>query len=449
MSLRGLLPSRITTQIAALTIVALAAIHAVLTITFFLTRHGDRSGRPDRSPGQVSGQVIALVQLVDAAEPQARPRLVADIRRAFPALDMALTDAAPPNARRAADDPHLNFLRRHVEPGLRITMAEPAAPGAAPLLAVALKDGGGVTLRMPPPPPPPPMLGSPLVVTLISIAVILTLLGIWAARGLILPLRAFAKAAEGFSPDGEIALLPERGPHEIRTAAIALNRMRERIKRLVQDRIRMLAAMGHDLRTPITRLRLRSEFIADEAVRAQMLSDLDRMQTMVESVLVFLRDGQTREAETMIDLASSLQTICDQFADLGHDVRYDGPDHLALTARPDALHRAVTNLVDNAVHYGGKARVHLSAAPAVMITIEDDGPGIPDAQKEAMFEPFVRGDAARGMNDATGFGLGLSIARAAVAANGGTLTLQDRHPSGLAAVIALPPRDLAAAARAK
>ena len=436
MSLRRLLPSRITTQIAALVIVALAAIHAVLTITFFLTRHDDRFSRPDPSPGQL----IALVQLVDAVEPQARAGLVADIRRAFPALDMTLTDALPPSAGRSADHPHLNFLRRHIAPGLRVAMTEPA--GAVPLLAVALRDGGAITLQMPPPPPRPPRLGSPLAVTLISIAVIFTLLGLWAARGLILPLRAFAKAAEGFSPDGAIALLPERGPHEIRAAAIAFNRMRERIKRLVQDRVRMLAAMGHDLRTPITRLRLRSDLIADEVLRAQMLSDLDRMQTMVESVLVFLRDGQSREAETMIDLASSLQTICDQFADLGHDVRYDGPDHLAIMARPDALHRAVTNLVDNAVRYGGQARLRLASAADVTITIEDDGPGIPEALKEAMFEPFVRGDAARGMNEATGFGLGLSIARAAVAANGGTLTLRDRAPSGLAAVVTLPRRDL-------
>src|SRR5215467_8060803 len=129
---------------------------------------------------------------------------------------------------------------------------------------------------------------------------------------------------------------------------------------------------------------------------------------MVEAVLVYVRDGRSHERLTKIDLATSLQTIADQFADqfahLGHDVRYAGPDHAAILARPDALHRAIDNLVDNAVRYGGKALIRLAVAPAaVTITIEDDGPGIPDADKAAMLEPFQRGDAARTMDSATGF----------------------------------------------
>jgi signal transduction histidine kinase len=215
--------------------------------------------------------------------------------------------------------------------------------------------------------------------------------------------------------------------------------MRERIKSLVEDRTRMLAAVSHDLRTPITRLRLRCEFIEDQAARTHMLDELAHMNAMVESVLHFLRDGQRRQQATMIDLATSLQTICDQFADVGHDVSYDGPDHVVIRAHAEELHRAITNLIDNAVRHGGKADVRLRlTTPTVTVAIEDDGPGIPDPRKEDMFEPFVRGDAARGMNDNNGFGLGLSIARSVIEAHSGTLTLLDREPRGLVAKVTLP-----------
>jgi signal transduction histidine kinase len=147
----------------------------------------------------------------------------------------------------------------------------------------------------------------------------------------------------------------------------------------------------------------------------------------------------------MIDLATSLQTICDQFADVGHDVSYDGPDHVVIRAHADELHRAITNLIDNAVRHGGKADVRISlTTPTVTVAIEDDGPGIPDPRKGDMFEPFVRGDAARGMNNNDGFGLGLSIARSVIEAHSGTLTLLDREPRGLVARIILP-RAVAAA----
>ena len=253
------------------------------------------------------------------------------------------------------------------------------------------------------------------------------------------PLREFAKAAENFNPTGEITLLPERGPDEIRAAAHALNRMRERIKTLIEDRTLTLAAVSHDLRTPITRLRLRCEFIEDSAARTKMLDELSHMNAIVESVLHYLRDGRTGQNAIMVDIATSLQTICDQFADTGNDVSYDGPDHVVIRAQPEELQRALTNLIDNAVRHGGKATVRASqSASTVTIAIEDDGPGIPDSIKDAVFEPFVRGDSARGMTEKVGFGLGLSIARAIIEAHGGSLTLLDHQPHGLIAMVTLP-----------
>jgi signal transduction histidine kinase len=276
-------------------------------------------------------------------------------------------------------------------------------------------------------------------VVVVSTAACATLLGLWAARALTAPLRAFAAAAEGYSPDGEIAPLPERGPEEVRAAAVALNDMRARIKTLVEDRTRLLAAVGHDLRTPITRMRLRCDFIDDEGLRVAMVRDLAQMQAMAESILSHLRAGHARRDLAPVDLASLVETVCDEFADLGHRVAYDGPAHAAMRADAETLHRALANLVDNAVRYGGEAVVRLAAsAAAVSVDIVDRGPGIPADRKAAMLEPFVRGEAARSMDDTAGFGLGLSVARAAVAAHGGTLSLLDNEPRGLIVRVTLP-----------
>jgi signal transduction histidine kinase len=436
MTVSSLLPSRISSQIAVLIVVSLLAIHLIVTAAFVLARPNDH--RPDGPPGQF----VPLVQLVDSTAPQDRVRVMANIARTFPYLDMTLVPPNSANVTLGEDAPHLGGLRRHLGPGFRVAVIDSAPDqDGRLLLAIRLQDGEIVTTRMLAGPPPPRF--GPVTLTLLFIAISMTLLGLWAARALTSPLRAFAKAAEGFNLDGAFAPLPERGPHEIRSAARAFNQMRERIKHLIEDRVRTLAAVGHDLRTPITRLRLRSEFVEDEALRSRMLGDLDQMKAMVEAVLVYLRDGRSQESMTKIDLATSLQTIADQFADqfahLGHDVRYAGPDHAAILARPDALHRAIANLVDNAVRYGGKATLRLAVTPAtVMITVEDDGPGIPDADKATMLEPFMRGEVARTMDSATGFGLGLSIARAVVEAHGGTLTLANRQPRGLTATITLP-----------
>ena len=271
-----------------------------------------------------------------------------------------------------------------------------------------------------------------------------TLLSLWAARALTAPLSSFAKAAEDFSLNGAAAPLPERGPEEIRSVAKALNRMRERITTLIDDRTKMLAAISHDLRTPITRMRLRAEFIEDDAHRSRMLRDLEQMRSMLEAVLSFLRNDRKLESMTLVDIASTLQLVTDQFADMGHKVAYDGPEHAMATVRPDDLHRSVTNLVENAVRYGAEATIRLRLSPeTATIEVEDDGPGISDARKEVMLEPFVRGDDARNMDEAAGFGLGLSIARTIAIAHHGALSLNDRQPHGLIVRIQLPVRQQA------
>jgi signal transduction histidine kinase len=438
--LHWLLPSRISGQIAIVIAVSLVVIHSILTFGFF---SGDHHGKDPRGP---PGPFRDLIRLIDGFDPQDRPRLVSAIGRVFPQYEFALVPAREASLARSADaDPDLADAGAGSDAVQRADGGQ-IGEAVSGRVTIRLADGQGLEARIAPPPGPPPgksgpqgALITPLKVSLLSLAIIMTLLGVWVARVLTAPLRSFVDAAEAFNPDAEIAPLPEGGPEEIRAAARPLNRMCGRIKTLVDDRMRMLAAVGHDLRTPITRLRLRSEFIDNTSLRGQMLDDLTQMSDMIESVLVFLREGRSPEDASVIDVAISLQTICDQFADTGCQVSYDGPDHATIRAYACSLNRAVTNLVENAVRYGEVGLVRLVAAPdSVVIAVEDEGPGIPDGRKEAMIEPFVRGDAARGMDGRSGFGLGLSIARALAAARGGSLTLVDRKPKGLIARIELP-----------
>ncbi|MGY8635218.1 ATP-binding protein [Bradyrhizobium sp. 14AA] len=267
--------------------------------------------------------------------------------------------------------------------------------------------------------------------TLLFLVASITLLGVWAGRALSSPLSAFARAAEDFSLSRSSAPLPENGPEEIKSAARALNRMRERITALMNDRTRMLAAISHDLRTPITRLRLRSEYIEDQAQRTQTVRDLDQMQSMLESVLSLLR-SESPVKPTLVDVAALLQMVCEQFSDSGHAVTYSGPDRAAFVLRPDEIIRAVTNLVQNATRFGTGVEVALLISEdQFIIDVTDDGPGIPAGRKAAMLEPFVRGEDARTMDETAGFGLGLSIAQAIVTAHDGTLELLDNEPNGL------------------
>jgi signal transduction histidine kinase len=434
MKLPGLLNLKtIGGQIAALVVASIITIHLILTATFLVYR-------PDQAAiDRGNGQLAAVLQLLDGAPAAGRPRLFADIARAFPQLDI---ESLPPSPAPAADEPdglNLRSLHRRLGSNYRIF----SLPHKTDIhkVGIVLPDGAMISARLMADERQRPFWIGPWFLTLLFAAISVTLLGLWTARALTAPLSSFARAAESFSLNGAPAPLPERGPEEIRSVAKALNRMRERITTLIDDRTRMLAAISHDLRTPITRMRLRSEFIEDDGHRSCMLGDLDQMRSMLESVLSFLRNDRKLESMTLVDIASTLQLVTDQFADMGHKVAYDGPPHAMATLRPDDLHRSITNLVENAVRFGAEATIRLKMSPDSMtIDVEDDGPGISDARKDAVLEPFVRGDEARNMDEAAGFGLGLSIARAIVLAHGGELSLHDRQPHGLIVRIELPVR---------
>jgi signal transduction histidine kinase len=276
-------------------------------------------------------------------------------------------------------------------------------------------------------------------VSLGVMAVAVLLIAFVTARRIARPLHSLAQAAESLGRGQDVAPLSESGPVDIRQTAEAFNRMRSRLRRFIEDRTRMLAALGHDLRTPITALRLRAEFVGDATVRDKLLVTLDEMQAMTEATLVFAQEQAAGEATRSVDLATLLESLCEDLADLNWDVAFAGAERTPYQCRPEALRRAVRNLIENAVRYGERARVALRRdREDVEIIVDDDGPGIPEAEFEHVFAPFVRLERSRN-RETGGVGLGLSIARTVVRDHGGDIRLACRSESGLRAVIRLPP----------
>jgi signal transduction histidine kinase len=257
------------------------------------------------------------------------------------------------------------------------------------------------------------------------------------------PVRVLAAAAEALGRDVNAPPLPENGPTETAVAAVAFNTMAARIRRFVSDRTEMLTAIGHDLRTPITRLKLRAEFIDDDELRTKVLSDLDELETMVSATLAFGRDARANEPVSSVDLVELLRTILDETSDANPDsadrLSYCGPAHQTVRVRPVALKRALANLVANAESYGGSARVTMVPPQdgTVSVTIEDDGPGIPTEEIDRVFEPFHRLEESRN-RETGGVGLGLPIARNMLRAHGGDVVLKNRPEGGLKAIVTLP-----------
>ncbi|WP_244593380.1 ATP-binding protein [Methylosinus trichosporium] len=268
-------------------------------------------------------------------------------------------------------------------------------------------------------------------------AAILTL---WASRAVVAPLVDLAKRAEKFPTESsERELLPERGPQEVRELTRALNRMQDRIYSMISARSRALAAISHDLRTIITRMRLRAEFIDDDALRAKMLHDAELMDSMLCKNLVYLRDEGRRPTQGVVDLDSVLQTVADQFADVGREVSYESLGRQMVRGEVTDLQRIFANLVENAAAHGQQISLAVTRPSPLLVRIDvaDDGPGISDEDKAKVVEPFVRGRPARNMNENGGFGLGLSIVRALLEEAGGALELIDREPHGLIARVTL------------
>lgn len=240
------------------------------------------------------------------------------------------------------------------------------------------------------------------------------------ARMILRPLSRLSAAAEKMGRDREPTLITGMSAPEYAAIAETFNEMQMRLKRHVDERTQMLAAISHDLRTPLTRLRLLAEYVPEEQ-RARMLADIGDMETMLSDALAFAGAEMRREPEQAIDLAALLISLADTFSDSGEDVAYDGPDHLTLKCRPVAIKRAFTNLIANGCQYGEAVKIRLSfASDVAVVDIVDRGSGIAPDQADRAFEPFERLEASRN-RESGGTGLGLTIAREAVMGQRGTI----------------------------
>ena len=283
-----------------------------------------------------------------------------------------------------------------------------------------------------------PAFSRQFLVSMAVMAIIILGVSIWVVRRVTAPLASLAVAAEQLGRDVTAPPLPETGTIETRQASRAFNDMQVRLRNLIDNRTRLLAAISHDLRTPLTLLRLRAENVEDQPERDKMLATIAEMISMIEATLNFARDETLAEPRRPTDLSSLLQSITDDMNDAGLPVTMAPAQPLIYECRPKELKRAVTNLIDNAVKYGKTAHAAINAtSKAVEITIDDDGPGIPESEIKRVLEPFYRVEESRN-RETGGVGLGLAIALSAVQAQGGELMLNNRPSGGLRAVVRLP-----------
>jgi len=438
--LRRLRPDHLAGQIALLIFAALVLFQLALAAA-------QRFHTPvSRHPGEPYDSLAAAIVAVDLAPPGRRSAALEDLARSLPWSILQVTDAPPPGKAGvdAADD--LSEFSDRLWPGAHVYLSNDTNARGESRVVVALRQGGYLiaeTEGARRPAFPAWAANWPTRVQRLALFFLLcvTLLTLWISGTVVAPLVRLAREAERFPDEsGPKAPLAEAGPREVRDLTRAVNRMQRRIEAMIAARSQALAAISHDLRTILTRIKLRSEFIGDAGLKSKMLADADLMDSMLLKNLQALRDGGPSPDRGPIDIDSVLQTVCDQFADLGHKVSYDGGRHQVILGSLTELQRAFTNLVENAVSHAEEVVVTLSqpSAKLVQVDVSDDGPGIPDADKARVLEPFVRGEPARTVTDRSGFGLGLSIVRSLVDELGGRLELIDRSPHGLIARVTLP-----------
>jgi len=303
--------------------------------------------------------------------------------------------------------------------------------------SVELADGRWLNVSVDPP-PGAPAWGTAFVAVFLLSALGIGGVAVLMGRRIARPMRSLAAAAGRLGRGEAVDDLPEAGTAETRETVRAFNLMRARLDRYVRDRTSMLAAVSHDLRTPITSLRLHAEFVEDAETKAKILAALDEMQRMTEDALAFIREDMRHEETRTVDLHALLDSLAADLAELGHDIGVADSDRVLIACRPAALRRAVRNLMENAAAYGGRATARIDREDSELrIVIEDEGPGIPEAELERVFEPFVRLEVSRS-RDTGGSGLGLAIVRSIVRGHGGDILLANRAEGGLRATVVLP-----------
>ena len=383
---------------------------------------------------------VAILERLPAAERAAwLPRLARNNYRLRWEPQAVPANTAPvlteETSRSALAEPVVQAVRAALEPPRDVRALQPRQPGLAMELRLQLSDGTPLAVDL----VEPRFEASPWVLAVLAAQLALLALLTWlAVRLATRPLQALADAADALGPAREGAALPEHGPREVARAAAAFNAMQQRIQAHLAERMHILAAVSHDLQTPITRLRLRADLLDDEVLRQKLLADLAEMQGLVEEGIAYARAAHAvREPARQVDLAALLDSLACDYADAGQPVVLRAPGPLALATRPQALRRLLVNLVDNALKFAGAAEIEVQALPAgLAIRVLDRGPGIPQEALEAVLQPFTRLETSRN-RDTGGTGLGLAIAQQLAQALGGRLLLGPREGGGLEARLEL------------
>lgn len=393
--------------------------------------YGAESGaRIERLAERLSAAVVAVGALPEgardaAAHALARPGIELHWDRVPP-----LAEGSPPAA--------LAEAAARLGSGARLYWDPKAEPGHRVVGAVPLADGGGwIVFAASWLAAPANSMERGAVISMVAMALGIGLVSVLVVRWITRPLRRLADAADGIGHDLSAHPLETDGPVEVRHAALAFNAMQDRIRRLVDDRTEALAAVSHDLRTPLARLKLRTSFLAESEDRARMEADIAEMEAMVARTLDYIREGRDGEPVVPTDLAAILQTLASDAADAGHDVTYEGAARAVLPLRRLAAKRAFANLVDNAVKHGAQP-ITLSVITGdleMVARVADAGTGIAEADRVRALQPFVQLDASRGV---AGSGLGLAIAHRFAEASGGRLELGQAEAGGLQANITFP-----------
>lgn len=423
--------------------VLLAAVIVVHLGSMLAYRESAVDAASEAHAAQIAGRLATALRAVAERPPWERDATAHELSSDGLTLRW---DQRPVTDKNSFADPRLRGLAQSIEagsPGLQADDVhleygdyQPSGDAHSILGALRFRDGSWLSFNVPVVTGMGPSFHGALVSTSVMAAGVI-LVAIVLVRTLVAPLRGLARAADEIGRGPKVAV-PESGPDEVRHVSRAFNAMQARIHRLIEDRTQALAAVSHDLRTPITRLRLRAGFLADQEAQTAIDADLDEMEAMIDSTLAYLRGDAEPEEPKPTDVSTILATLVDAAADAGGLATYDGPKHAFVSLRGLAMKRAFANVIDNALTYGGSARATLRDSGTLLhVTVDDDGPGIPDDQLDRVFEPFHRLDASRNRRTG-GVGLGLAIVRQAVAREGGTVQLTNRAEGGLRAEIAIP-----------
>lgn len=446
-------PRTLGAQLVAVTVAAVLVSNVAVAIWFETTRERMTESAINE---RLVDRAVSVATLLSAIPAKSREQAAAALSSG--PWQFKLRHGKAPTGEMDADEAalaaraHAMLPPKHQREAVLVSIRDPE-PGDVPqhlhrrgrgtLVDMTLPVVRGTQLEMTFVRAPPPEWPAQLFVAALVAIVTGSAAAAFIARRVARPLSQLAASASEAARGGAATRVPEVGPEDVRRAAHAFNAMTDQVSRTLESQRQLLSAVGHDLRTPITAMRISAEFVADEDVRERLQKNLEELQDLTEAVLAAAR-GAGWEQMRKIDLAALIESLCSDLEELDEPVTWEPHAAAPFSGRPSELRRAVRNLIENAVAYGKRAHVRLVANPdAYQVVVEDEGPGIPEADRARVFEPFVRLEDSRS-GETGGSGLGLTLVKAIAQGHGGSIALENRKEGGLRAILRLPREGVAA-----